>query len=423
LAYAGFYLTRKSFAVAKVEMGEGTPIGLTTLQMSWIDGSYLTAYAIGQFVWGVCGDKLGTRRVVLAGMLASVAAALAMGASTLTVALGVCFCIQGVCQSTGWAPLTKNIAQFFSHRERGRAMGWWCTSYAFGGFIASVYGGWACQWFGWRFAFWIPAATLFVIWLLFFLFQRNRPEDVGLPPIEEYHGEEETVLAERPSTDEESEGSWKVIFRVVTNPTILLLSAVYFLLKPTRYLILFWAPVYLNKRLGTGAFESGVLGAAFELAGPLGVLAGGYLSDKVFHCKRIPISVICLFVLAPLLLYFDDLPPTRFVLGLGFFAIGFFIYVPDSLVSGTAAIDFGTKRGASTAAGLINGFGSAGAIIGGMLPGLVQRTCGKDADLWNWVFVALAASILLAGLLLLPKWNALPPTAGHAKGKACEEEG
>ncbi len=57
--------------------------------MSWIDGSHLTAYAIGQFVWGICGDKLGTRRVVLAGMLASVAAALAMGASTLTVALGV----------------------------------------------------------------------------------------------------------------------------------------------------------------------------------------------------------------------------------------------------------------------------------------------------------------------------------------------
>ncbi len=38
LAYGGFYLTRRSFAVAKVEMGEGTAIGLTTLQMSWIGG-------------------------------------------------------------------------------------------------------------------------------------------------------------------------------------------------------------------------------------------------------------------------------------------------------------------------------------------------------------------------------------------------
>ena len=199
-------------------------------------------------------------------------------------------------------------------------------------------------------------------------------------------------------------------------------SAVYLLLKPTRYLILFWAPVYLHTRLGTGAFESGVLGATFELAGPLSVLAGGYLSDKVFHCKRIPISVICLFVLAPLLLFFDDLPPTRIALGLGFFAIGFFIYIPDSLVSGAAAIDFGTKRGASTAAGTINGFGSAGAIIGGMLPGLVQRSGGDDADIWSGVFASAAASILLAGILLLPKWNALPPTAGDAKGEACQEE-
>lgn len=52
LSCVWFYLTRKSFAVAKVEMDEGTPIGLTTLQMSWIGGSHLTAYAISHFVWG-----------------------------------------------------------------------------------------------------------------------------------------------------------------------------------------------------------------------------------------------------------------------------------------------------------------------------------------------------------------------------------
>ena len=96
--------------------------------------------------------------------------------------------------------------------------------------------------------------------------------------------------------------------------------------------------------------------------------------------------------------------------------------IPDSLVSGAAAIDFGTKRGASTAAGMIDGFGSAGAIIGGMLPGLVQRTGGNDADIWSWVFASSSSSILLAGFLLLPKWNVLPLTAGDAKGEACQEE-
>ena len=60
LAYAGFYLTRKSFAVAKIEMGKATGLGLSEAAMSWVDGAFLTAYALGQFVWGACGDRFGT---------------------------------------------------------------------------------------------------------------------------------------------------------------------------------------------------------------------------------------------------------------------------------------------------------------------------------------------------------------------------
>src|SRR2546421_10277714 len=82
LAYAGFYLTRKSFAVAKIEMGKPSGLGLSTEQMGWIDGAYLAAYAAGQFLWGVCGDRYGTRKVVLAGLLGSVVTAVAMGASS-----------------------------------------------------------------------------------------------------------------------------------------------------------------------------------------------------------------------------------------------------------------------------------------------------------------------------------------------------
>jgi sugar phosphate permease len=85
-------------------------------------------------------------------------------------------------------------------------------------------------------------------------------------------------------------------------------------------------------------------------------------------------------------------------------------YAPDSLISGTAAVDFGTKKGASTASGLINGAGSVGAIVGGTLPGLVQKQWG-----WHGVFGCLAAAVLVAALLLFPKWNALPQPAEAKK--------
>ena len=426
LAYAGFYLTRKSFSVAKVVLTECKALDLswvgvvdiashaqctveravtmTSSQMAWIDFGYLLAYACGQFLWGISGDKFGTRKVILGGMLISVIAGFLMGASSVAIMFGVFFLIQGLCQSTGWAPLSKNISNFFSQHERGTIMGFWCTNYAVGGLIASAYAGYMADKFGWRYAFYVPAATLFVIWILFFFLQRNKPEDVGLPSIEAYHNELPQLSdEEQKEEDEAEEGSWASIAAVFKNPMVLLLAGVYFFLKPTRYAVLFWGPKYINHKLGSGALESGILSALFELAGPLSVLFGGIISDKVFNSKRMPISVICLFLLAGLLFVMDSLPANHMTLGASFFLLGILLYAPDSLVSGTAAIDFGQKKGASTAAGLINGCGSVGAIIGGTIPGFFAKQWG-----WGGVFNFLGCSVLMAALLLLPKWNALP---------------
>src|SRR5262245_29665208 len=201
-------------------MGDESTAGLTLRQMSLIDGVYLSTYAVGQFVCGICGDRSGTRKVILMGMLGSVLAGLAMGASSSALLLVLMSGLQGICQSTGWAPLTKNISNFFSQRERGTIMGLWCTNYVAGGFVASIYAGYFGGLWGWRYAFFVPAVTLFGVWFLFLLLQRNRPEDIGLPPIEEYHGEKENVLNEQEAPDEEPEGSWKVIAEVLRSPMV-----------------------------------------------------------------------------------------------------------------------------------------------------------------------------------------------------------
>ena len=41
LAYAGFYLTRKSFSIAKIELAKPEVFGLNREAMSWIDGGWL----------------------------------------------------------------------------------------------------------------------------------------------------------------------------------------------------------------------------------------------------------------------------------------------------------------------------------------------------------------------------------------------
>jgi OPA family sugar phosphate sensor protein UhpC-like MFS transporter len=405
LAYAGFNLTRMSFAVSKVGIEGDTHIELTQPQMAWIDGAFLAAYALGQFFWGVAGDRFGTRKVVLTGMLCSVGAGFTMGTCSTVPMFGALFFFQGLCQSSGWAPLVKNVGNFFSRRERGFVLGLWCTNYAVGGLVASVLASFVAERLGWRYAFYVPATMLLGIGVLFYLFQRDRPEDVGLPSVEKYHHEPTPVVKAGETPDEEPEGSWKVIREVATNPMVLLLGLVYFCLKPTRYAIVFWGPKYVYDRLGSGMAEAGLLSSLFELAGPISILLMGFVSDRCFGARRMPVSILCLLLLGVLLIFMDYLPPTRWALGTSLFLLGFLAYAPDAMIAGVAVVDFGAKKGASTATGLVNGMGSIGAMVGGVIPGLLQESWG-----WQRVFTCLAVAVFVAALLLLPKWNAVPPT-------------
>ena len=301
LAYFGFYLTRYSFSAAKSsldlpDMDEAT--------MGLIDSVYLVSYAVGQFIWGALADKVGPRRVLLSGLLASIICAVAMGASTWLTAFLVINFLQGLAQSCGWAPLAKNLSCWYSRRERGRILGLWSTNYPAGSVVAFTIAGGAIAWFGhWSYAFYVPAACLFAIFLMLYFFHADRPQDVGLPSIDAYHGELEDGQADSPEQKPETT-SWLELIR---QPMIGLLALTYFLLKPTRYAILLWGPYYVTLKLQTGVLFSATIASTFAIAGIFGAIIAGTVSDMVFKARRMPFTVICLIILSITLFAFDGL--------------------------------------------------------------------------------------------------------------------
>lgn len=409
VSYAGFYLTRKAFAASKISLSDESGLGFSDAQLGLIDFSFLTAYMIGQFLNGPLADRLGPRRVVLAGLIVSIIACASMGLASAIPVFVTLAIIHGVAQATGWPSLVKNMSAWFSAQERGRVMGWWCTNYAIGGLIATPFAALMIDSFGnWRFGFFMPSLALVGVALIFFFAQKDRPEDVGLPSVESFHGEPEAVLDPTEMPEDEPEGAWRTIAEVFTkNPTVVILGIAYFCLKPARYAILFWGPKYIHDELGTGITESALITAAFELGGPLGVLSAGYISDKLFGARRFPVCVIMLTGVGVTLLALANMGDLTRASAAGIlFMMGFFLYGPDSILSGTAAMDFGTKKAAGTATGFVNGMGSVGAIAGGGLPGWVA---GK----WGWigVFTLLAGFAFVAALILIPLWNRRPATA------------
>ncbi|MCO6059999.1 MFS transporter [Pseudomonas sp. MOB-449] len=396
LAYAAFYFTRKAFSVAKLGIGEDPSFELDKAAMANLDALYLAAYAVGQFTWGIFADRFGPRVVVLGGLVISALVAVVMGTFATLPIFATCMVVQGLAQSTGWSGLCKNIGSFFATRERGRVLGYWSTCYAFGGLVATPFAGWWAYEVShdWRMAFISSAAVVAVVAVLFYFLQRNKPEDVGHAPVE----------VETDNGTGQRDGHWTALRKVLKNRTVLVLGLAYFLLKPARYAILLWGPVIVYERMPSiGKVASAIVPTAFELAGLVGPILIGLASDKLFGARRMPACVFSLIVLTVCLgLFVPAMQSGSLYLVVGLlFMMGMTLYGPDSMISSSAAIDFGTQEAAGTAAGFVNGCGSVGAILGGLLPGYFDT---------NTVFLVFTAAALLASLMLVPFWNSRPQT-------------
>jgi OPA family sugar phosphate sensor protein UhpC-like MFS transporter len=417
LVYASYYLTRQSFGVAKVALENDPTVALTRKQLGLVDSAFLATYSLGQFVFGPLVDRFGSRTILLVGMSLSALAAAGSGFSRTAIAFLAFAILQGASQATGWTANSKVMSAWFSLRERGRVLGWWCTHYTVGAAIASPFAGWLMDALGhtstvdgetklipfWPAAFWGPAAVLIVIMLIMWAVLRNRPEDVGLPPIEQYHHESESITDESDRADTVPERSWKISREVLSSPNIWLLAIAYFPVKLARYSFYFWGPKYVEESLGTAAFNSAMTAAWMPIGGMIGVVVSGYISDKLFQSRRAPVIILSLLATATVMLLGQTQIQTLWLMRAFFFLVGVFLYGPDSMLSATAAIDFGTKRRAGAATGFVNGIGSFGAVLGGYLPGVL--TTKSD---WTVFFQISLAGLMLSAVVLIPLWRRRP---------------
>jgi len=405
LAYMGFYFCRKNFSVAMPLLKED--LGFTDYDFGRIIFAYSLTYMIGQFLNGVLADRFGPRLIVSLGMLVIVVANVLMGFIATPLLFLVLGILNGGAQSTGWPGTVKNMAPWYSRGERGVSMAWWSTCYVLGAFLATRFATWTISpnapfvEMGWQRAFWMPPVVLTVILLLFAKFTRNYPADAGFENINERDAE--NTSAESPNKLHSTQRNSGIadILEVLQHQTIWIAGSMYFMIKLTRYAIIFWTPLYLVEHLGVDAVEAGNTFSWYELIGFFGVIFAGYASDKLFSAKRFPIATLMLLGLSAACFY----EPTLVTLG-GYWPvfsigiIGFMTFGPDSLISGAGAVDIGSPERAATAVGVINGMGSCGALLPPILVPYMKNAFG-----WDSIFYLFAVCALIAAILSAIKWN------------------
>jgi OPA family sugar phosphate sensor protein UhpC-like MFS transporter len=215
----------------------------------------------------------------------------------------------------------------------------------------------------WQGAFWACSAVMLLIWVMFFLLQRNKPEDVGLPAIVTEDSELDQELGRAGASP--TGGHRAGFFKILLTPTVLMMGVTYFCFKFVRYAIDSWLPyMFKNKYPELSYGESGYYSLVFDLMGIAGGILAGWALDRLFggRWRSVCLAMVIGMLGAFLSVYvFGGISPI--VLSILTGLVGFMLFGPDTILSGAASVDVGGKHEAVAAAGIVNGIGSMGPIV------------------------------------------------------------
>ena len=397
-SYAGFYVCRKVYAVVKHPLK--LQFGFTDEQVAAPWTTYLIAYMLGQFLAAWLGGRMQSRRVLAYGMSLAAASNLVLGllvdSHQASVLLWMCvtMAIHGASQATGWSHNVALFANWTRRSERGTLFGVWGTCYQLGAVAGKGLAGFLLGWLGLAWSFFGSSLVLFAITLVFVLVVHERPQSVGLSL--EDAAEPDVAVAPAGATAPRERAPLPAGF--VTS--IVAMGAIYFGFKFLRYALDSWSALILGEHFRLSPDIAAYLSSAFDWIGLLGVIAGGYWSDRIPGSRRTPVIfyMTCGCLLFTVLMWWVGMSSVSlFVVLLGL--IGFMQLGPDSLLSGACAMDLGDRRQAALAAGVINGCGSIGPIVQEPLIAWIKQTSGLDAVLLLLVGVGVVTTIA-TGLLM-----------------------
>src|SRR5258707_14701087 len=164
----------------------GTSLGGGVSELQWVVSSYTIAFAAFILTAGALGDRLGAKRIFMAGFAvftaASVGCAVAANAAILIAARGV--------QGLGAAILVPNSLALLSHaypdeKQRGRAVGIWAAGASLALISGPLIGGGLIALVGWRSIFLvnlpIGLAGLWLSWRYATETPRHQEREIDLP--------------------------------------------------------------------------------------------------------------------------------------------------------------------------------------------------------------------------------------------------
>jgi OPA family glycerol-3-phosphate transporter-like MFS transporter len=403
LMYAAFYMGRYNLAVANDTLR--TTFGWTKEQIGLVVTAGLIVYGLSVLLNGPLADRGGGRKAILFGAVGTFAANILFGGGIFVRLLGyfvLVYAVNMYFQSFGALSVVKVNAAWFNIRERGTFAGVFGAMIQLGKYLAYGVGGFIIVRLPWQWAFWIPAIVLALVFVLNYFVVRDKPEELGFPRVDDVlEGEED---GEKPS--------FAFIFkRIFGSPTLWIIAGAMMCTGLIRHTLEQWGPSYFVEVLKVTK-DSLVYQVAFVgqiITAIFGAMALGYISDKYFQSRRGPVTAFGYLGQMILLLIFALVHPSPWGAAVLLMLIFFFVNGCHGLLAGTASMDFGGRKAAASAAGLLDGCQYlVGSVVGVGMGWLLDKV---GWDVWAWSIMPIA---LIGAILMATRWNVLPARASAA---------
>jgi len=251
----------------------------------------------------------------------------------------------------------------------------------------------------------LPVLLLLVGGVAYYILVRDRPEDLGFPPLEESDKADEgsaeawseatAVGAGVASAEEET--SWQRYRHVLSNPRFMIASLAIGFQNAARYGLLIWVPVHF---LGEDWKNSDTkwMSLALPIGMALGAITSGWLSDRIFHSNRSRVISLFLFLAAACSLSMYLLPRDHW-LGIPMLLLtGFFAYGPQSAFWALCPDLLGRER-AGTGTGIMNTSAYIFAGLGEPLIGWIIQSSGETSLVFGVVAIACLAGGAISTLI------------------------
>jgi OPA family glycerol-3-phosphate transporter-like MFS transporter len=192
--------------------------------------------------------------------------------------------------------------------------------------------------------------------------------------------------------------------KVFGSPLMLMIAMIGLTSGVLRNGIMTWYFIFAKEVKQTGAeFFIDHWGLLLCFFGIVGGFAGGLASDKLYQSRRgPPTAILCGFMFLMALLMTIYLFASPFIVGLAALLITTAVIGVHSLISGTAAADFGGRKATATCSGIVDGFVYLGTGVQSVSLGYLT------SHSWFWWPAFLMPFALLGGYLALRIRHELP---------------